>query len=469
MKFTNSVIAAFLLVATSPVVTSFVPTIQPINLKSRTTGRSSEALFLSPEDLTNYMVKAHEEKLRAIKEVEKNKDAKIETLKSEVTALKESEAAVLKESKAIVRKESAVVVSKQPSSGMDLSSMTTQELSAKLVQYQEFMAKYIVQAQIQKMKAVQAAEATTAARYEGKIKLLLASSSSDSSTATPSTAERASSSSSADTQLFDTRNANIAAAAKAGKSRWGDKEVAKVKITPKAPDVEVKSKVKSDKVNGAKNANGVSVPAPSPISLPGSTIFDERNKKIAAAGKAGKSRWGDAEVEKATTEFSNPSLSSAPATSPPPAAPAPVIVVSPEIEAADHGLRNDGGVGGPSLAERVNLGQQLFTESDAAATAPPAPIAEVIPPPSIYDVRNARIAAAAAAGKSRWGGMESSKATSLAAASKALSSAVAKKPEIVSTPEIEAADHGLRNDGGVGGPSLAERVNLGSGLLKDLE
>lgn len=33
---------------------------------------------------------------------------------------------------------------------MDLSSMTKAELQAKLIQYQEFMAKYIVQAQQQK-------------------------------------------------------------------------------------------------------------------------------------------------------------------------------------------------------------------------------------------------------------------------------------------------------------------------------
>ena len=33
------------------------------------------------------------------------------------------------------------------------------------------------------------------------------------------------------------------------------------------------------------------------------------------------------------------------------------------------------------------------------------------------------------------------------------------------TPEIEAADHGMRNDGGVDGPSLAQRVNLGAALV----
>ena len=411
-----------------------------------------------------------------------------QTLKSEVTALK-----------ATVPKESAVVVSSQPASGMDLSSMTTDELRAKLIQYQEFMAKYIVQAQQQKLRAVQAAELAMALKYEAKIKLLLAGST-NSNIADPKT-EAVSSPSSTEKKLHEARNANVAAAAKAGKSRWGDKEVAKVSTTkdpkvkeaPKAkeepsvkevakvkimkdPDVGVKSKPGASKVNGATKSNGVAAPAPSPIPLPGSPLFDERNKKVAAAGKAGKSRWGDAEVKKATTEASKPSLSSAPATPPPPAAdPAPTIVVSPEIEAADHGLRSDGGVGGPSLAERVNLGQQLFTATDAIATKPAAPIVEV-KPPSVYELRNARIAMAAAAGKSRWGNMENSKATTLAAASKSLpsseataSSTVNKKAEIVSTPEIEAADHGLRNDGGVGGPSLAERVNLGSGLLKDLE
>jgi hypothetical protein len=374
----------------------------------------------------------------------------LQTLKSEVTELKEEIASV--------PKESAVVLSTPPTPGADLSNMTTEQLRAKLVQYQDFMAKYIVQAQHQKMKAVQAAEAATAAKYEEKIKFLLAGAPPSDSSSTTAPAPKIES---AETKLYDTRSATVAAAGKAGKSRWGDKEVAKVKIT--------EGDVKTDALNGTKMVNGVAETATAPIGLPGSDVFDKRNQKIAAAGKAGKSRWGEAEVKKATETASAPSLSSAPA--------APVTK---EIEEADHGLRNDGGVGGPSLAERVNLGQQLFTGSDAAtATAPPAAEiaqAATLAPPSVYDLRNARIARAAAAGKSRWGTAENSKATDLTVASNALSgsqpaavavSAAAKQPEIVSTPEIEAADHGLRNDGGVGGPSLAERVNLGSGLLKD--
>jgi hypothetical protein len=72
------------------------------------------------------------------------------------------------------------------------------------------------------------------------------------------------------------------------------------------------------------------------------------------------------------------------------------------------------------------------------------------------------IAAAGKAGKSRWGDMEIIKVTKLAASLPAASAAVAFAPV---PPEVEAADHGLRNDGGVGGPSLAQRINLGAALL----
>lgn len=366
-------------------------------------------------------------------------------MKTEVTELKEQVGKVPKESSVVVASTTP------PSTGADLSKLSIEELRAKLVQYQDFMAKYIVQAQQQKMKAVKAAELATAAKYEEKIKFLLSGTEGTAAPVVESSAEKT---------LYETRSANVAAAAKAGKSRWGDQEVAKVKISDTSQFVEVTP----DDRNGAAKVNGVAAQAPEPVALPSSTLFDERNKKIAEAGKAGKSRWGDAEVQKATAGASKqPSIASAPA-------PAPQIEIqmSAEIEAADHGMRNDGGVGGPSLAERVNLGQQLFTGTDtlvAPAPAAAAPIAKVSVVASTYDLRNARVAASAAAGKSRWGSMEIAKASSLASSSKAIGAASATK--IVSSPEIEAADHGMRNDGGVGGPSLAERVNLGLGLLKD--
>ena len=87
MKFTSSVVAALVLLDAAFPVHSFMYTRQANNLKC-TIGRrvtatesssssSSSSLFLSPEDLTDYMVKAHEEKIRAVKEVEDKKNAQI--------------------------------------------------------------------------------------------------------------------------------------------------------------------------------------------------------------------------------------------------------------------------------------------------------------------------------------------------------------------------------------------------------
>ena len=88
MKFTSSVVAALVLLDAAFPVHSFMYTRQANNLKctigrrvtateSSSSSSSSSSLFLSPEDLTDYMVKAHEEKIRAVKEVEDKKNAQI--------------------------------------------------------------------------------------------------------------------------------------------------------------------------------------------------------------------------------------------------------------------------------------------------------------------------------------------------------------------------------------------------------
>jgi len=466
MYLKTSVLAAFLSFVAFP-VHSFMHTRQSNIIKCQKKGRRSEQalLFLSPEDLTDYMTKAHEEKIRAIKDIEDKKNAEIRTLKSEVDTLKEGKNADTNQGSS----NQIVVATTPPASGLEVSNMSKPELAAKVVQYQQFMTKYIVEAQQQKMKAVQAAEAATAARYEGKIVLLKASFTTE-SIASQEEISVSSSAKTNDTSLYDKRNTNVAAAAKAGKSRWGDKEVAKVKISSN-DDINVKSKPVSN--NNGTVVNGSTVP--SKVSLPGTDLYSKRNAKVAAAAAAGKSRWGTAESNKASkettskhTSSSNPTATVTATTSP--SAP---IVVTPEIEAADHGLRNDGGVGGPSLAERVNLGQQLFNggndTTEAASLSSLTSPSSTMVLPSIYDLRNAKIAAAAAAGKSRWGKMENEKATSLASniLPSVSSSSITITPvaDIPVPPEVEAADHGLRNDGGVGGPSLAERVNLGSKLF----
>lgn len=178
-----------------------------------------------------------------------------------------------------------------------------------------------------------------------------------------------------------------------------------------------------------------------------SKLYKDRNAKIAAAAKAGKSRWGDKEVQKV-----GGTTTSGPKATIKAEVPSSTPVSSETIDAADHGLRADGGVGGLTLEERVTTGAASVTNG-AAVPATQS---------SIFAMRNANIANAAKAGRqSRWGVKEEQKAVE--GATNALPAAPAS---IEVSPEINAADHGLRADGGVSGPSLAERVNLGAKLLQ---
>lgn len=307
------------------------------------------------------------------------------------------------------------------------------------------MAKYIVDAQQQKSKAVAAAELSIKSKYEEKLKLLGAA---------PEKPVPATAASAAAIPAFEQRTAKVSAAAAAGKSRWGDMENAKATAVSAATGNMVNGAV-AEKINGASATLAVPSPAGS------SFHYNQRNAMVAAAGKAGKSRWGEMEVAKASSAAGALPAASAP---PAPASVAVEITIPEEVAAADHGLRADGGVGGPSLAERINFGAMLLE----GANLPPAPVGNTPDPTSYYAQRNAMVVAAGKAGKSRWGSMEIQKAETLVAAlpgSTASSSAVAQQVAATVTPEIEAADHGLRADGGVSGPSLAQRVNFGAALL----
>ena len=102
------------------------------------------------------------------------------------------------------------------------------------------------------------------------------------------------------TSLFDQRNAMVVAAANAGKSRWGSKEVQRAM------------------------SNGVPSNVASKSSAVNASLFDQRNAMVVAAADAGKSRWGSMEVNRAKKSSSGTSRES-------------------------------------SLEERVNLGAQLIS------------------------------------------------------------------------------------------------------------
>ena len=77
MKFTCSVVTALFLIATWTAHSFTYTTKTNLNLDSRAGLVSETLLFLTPDDLTNYMATAHEEKIRAIKEIEEKKNDEI--------------------------------------------------------------------------------------------------------------------------------------------------------------------------------------------------------------------------------------------------------------------------------------------------------------------------------------------------------------------------------------------------------
>ena len=165
------------------------------------------------------------------------------------------------------------------------------------------------------------------------------------------------------------------------KSRWGSMEIERASEQAKSAPVAV-----------------AVTSAPSEV---GATVFQQRNAQVAAAGAAGKSRWGNMEVDKAAA---GGSVSTAPA----------AVAEKKEV----------------TLEDRLNLGAGLSAPSEVGA--------------AVFQQRNAQVAAAGAAGNSRWGGMEVDKA--------AAGGSVATAPAPAAVAEKKVV-------------MLEDRLNLGARLL----
>lgn len=381
MKFQFFAALALLLTTQIGSSAAFIPgntRISHASTSLTSTPRSTSSVALhalpTPEEsakaLTAYMAKAHEEKIKALKNLEDKKNGEIAALQSQVDTNTSTSS----------NKSTSVVLS-TPASG------DVEVLSNRLVAYQKFMAEYMINAQEDKARAVKVAEIAVAKKYEEKLNAFMLNPATGSSDVDVAVDVAVADAVAVEVStLYEERNAHIAASAKAGKSRWGDKEVEKAGakappsklITPTAaiasssatgvvPDEVVAADhgLRADGgVGGLSLAERVmnGAAAPTSASTDADTVtvttlsnpdYEKRNAKIAACAKAGaQSRWGIMEVEKAI-EHSGKAL---------PAAKAANIVVLPEVEAADHGLRADGGVSGPSLSDRVNLGARLLQQ-----------------------------------------------------------------------------------------------------------
>jgi hypothetical protein len=310
---------------------------------------------MSPEEeraaaLSDYLAKAHEEKLRVIKEVEQKKNQEIDQLKQQIAELKSQPTA---SSSAVVMVNGADTIAVKA-----LDDMNKEELMAKILQYQDFMRQYMIDAQEQKYRAVQEAQAAAQKKLSESLSLLgLSPATADTSGATLTL------SSVAESPLYTARNVAVTKAAAAGsQSRWGPMEVQRASAGVSGHSISV------TKINGSS--------APIAATMP---------------------------VNGASVPVMN--------------TPEPVVVpVPPEVAEADHGLRSDGSIGGLTLAERIYFGSNAAPATAAATTTATASSTTTNPMEVLYQKRNIKVVQAAKAGKSyRWGEQEVERVSNIVA------------------------------------------------------
>lgn len=137
---------ALSLVLMASVTNSFVPQNSPSRQSKLYAEQETAAA------LTAYMAKAHEEKVAAMARVEAQYKDEIEALKAQVAEL-----------------QGPTTATPSTSDNSFAFPATNRGLAEKVVSYQKFISKYIVQAQSEKYRAVKEAEQATAAKYEAKI------------------------------------------------------------------------------------------------------------------------------------------------------------------------------------------------------------------------------------------------------------------------------------------------------------
>uniref|UniRef100_A0A7S1G2G4 Uncharacterized protein n=2 Tax=Corethron hystrix TaxID=216773 RepID=A0A7S1G2G4_9STRA len=352
---------------------AFVPSVRlggdPLGLHSSAVRMSAGGdVERAQQALMDYMVRSQEEKVKAVKRAEEASRSEIEELKKEVADLKVG--LVTAPASSPVNVEVIVGNNYEPPA-------TNKEMAQKVREYQTFLSKYLVESSEAKFRAVKDAEARVTALYEAKIRTLTAAVDPASLPASDAASE----------SLYDQRNAAVVAAAAADKTRWGEKEVAKAAGGAAPASLEAAAAAASlASEQEAWDARPESAPVTGVTlteeqaerathglkgrgEVPGPTLaervdqgaagnamekeeekgeteaYDARSRAVAEAGKAGKSRWGDMEVQKSSSYAKGMTLSEE------------------QAEKATHGLVGRGEVGGPSLEERVNLGAEILSDT----------------------------------------------------------------------------------------------------------
>lgn len=432
MKCTGSLIATFLISCSvnafqSSTIVDFARLSKPHNDVSRSwteiDDRHTTLLSLQRTSdearaagFSDYMIKAHEEKLRAINEIERRRREETRALQEELAELRSLLGDTPRHS---ISKAAAVGMQSKDSPTNLFSTMSKEALIQVAEQYHSFISKYIVDSSIEKHFAVKAAEAALNQKWEERLRVMSESTSLKTSTAVDDTKIQSTASEysavvrqsgdqlpSKSTQLYIQRNAAVLAAGSAGKARWGEMELDKIRqinsnllnLQSKVTDLSVPSRNQNQQDEIQKiNINHMKDTIASDST---SILHSLRNEAVRAAGIAGKSRWGKMELDKI-----NKSSVTTGAT-------------SHHVAATLQDMRNAavtaaGAAGksrwGPMELNRINkpsvtTGATIHHLAVTLDSAKDLRVTDTVS--NLQDLRNAAVSAAGVAGKSRWGPME---------------------------------------------------------------
>ena len=324
--------------------------------------------MLSPEEeraaaLSDYLAKAHEEKLKMIQQVEMKKNQEIDELKQQIAALKKTTSSSSSSAVVMVNGSADAIAVKA------LEDMTPDELRGKVLQYQQVLRQYMIDAQEEKYRAVQAAQAAAQQKLTESLTLLGWTPSSSSATTSITLEPTRSSSAIVGSPLYVARNAAVS---KAGaQSRWGPLEVQRVSGV---------SAASRSVVNGASSSSSNVAATPPTVT----TTMPVNGGSV-------------------------PVMSTTATTT--------VVPVPPEVAEADHGLRSDGSIGGLTLAERIYFGAQAAA-SDGSSSSVSTTTSSSNPMTILYQKRNIKVQQVAQAlGQSnRWGAQEVERVSNIVAA-----------------------------------------------------
>jgi len=184
------------------------------------------------------------------------------------------------------------------SQGTEVVIEYNKDMSERIRQYQQFIGKYVVEAQEQKAQAVREAEERVTAHYEEKLAAAIAAAPKAAPAAKVAPAVKVAPAAKAEPAATAKAVAHVEPAAKSAPVLEIEHAATATHPAPATPAASTKAKPAAPaKAKPAAPAAPAETPAADADTLTAEAIYDARNARIVTEAAEGTSRWGDAEVD----------------------------------------------------------------------------------------------------------------------------------------------------------------------------